>query len=34
MTNPANPNPVYELQFVAEAEVTRAEDKAEKTEEE
>ena len=26
MTSP-NPNPVFQLQFVAEAEVTRAEDK-------
>lgn len=27
MTNPAGQNPVYQLEFVAEAEVTRAEDK-------
>jgi hypothetical protein len=29
MTHPANDNPTYQLQFVAEAEVTRAEDKPE-----
>lgn len=32
MTQPANPNPVYKLQFVAEAEVTRASDKVEEQE--
>ena len=29
MTNPADPNPVYQLVFSADAEVTRASDKAE-----
>lgn len=32
MTNPANPNPVYQLVFSADAEVTRASDTVEEPE--